>query len=102
MFYTPDQREALDGARAKKSRVAIGGEKQERQEEQPPAPLQPEIVTYGGIVRRSDGSSTVWINSRPVSDKDKASAPVLGQVRPDGRVTVHGTQTGRSVDLKVG
>jgi len=99
LFYTPDQREALDTARNKKTRGNPDTEKEKPAVEAPPAP---EIVTYGGIVRRSDGKTTVWLNNRAVNEKDKGSGAVLSAVRPDGRVTLHSPQTGRNVDLKVG
>src|ERR1700704_3682519 len=96
LFYTPDQRESLDTARSKKTRVNLSTEKQEKQEE--PAVPQPEVVTYGGIVRRSDGKTTVWLNNRAINEKDAVSGPIVGKVRPDGRVTLQGTQSGRNVD----
>ena len=54
LFYTPDQRVTLDTARSKRGRNAVDTEKVEE-----PAPPTPEVVTYGGMVRRSDGQTTV-------------------------------------------
>ena len=98
LFFTPDQRVSLDAARSKKTRVTT-----EEATEKPPAPPVPEVVTYGGVVRRSDGKSTVWLNDRAVDEKDaRAGTAIVGRVRPDGSVTVQSAQTGRSVDLRVG
>ena len=98
LFYTPDQRASLDVARSKRARNVVATEKAE---EAPPPPT-PEVVTYGGIVRRSDGKTTVWLNNRAVSGKESGDAKMVGKIRPDGTVTLQSPQTGRSVDLKVG
>ena len=96
LFYTPDQRATLDTARSKRARnVAI------EKEEPPPAPPSPEVITYGGMVRRSDGKTTVWLNNHAVGEKETASR-LVGKVRPDGSVTLQSQQTGKSVELRVG
>ena len=96
LFFTPAQRAQLDVARGQKSRIPLASE----QEEAPPVP---ERVTYGGLVRRSDGRTTVWINNRPVNDgKAAGGLPVKSRVRPDGSVVVQAPQVSRSVNLKVG
>lgn len=96
LFFTPAQRAQLDAARAQKSRAALSSEKPEET-----APV-PDILTYGGAVRRSDGKSTVWINNRAVHDREAASGVTVGQVRPNGTLTLQVPQTNRSVELKVG
>lgn len=96
LFFTPPQRASLDVARSQKSRTTLSAEKEEA------APV-PEVVTYGGMVRRSDGKTTVWINNRAIHDKDAAAGrSMVNQVRPDGGIALQVPQTGRSVDLKVG
>jgi hypothetical protein len=63
----------------------------------------PEVVTYGGIVRRNDGKTTVWINNRAINDGKAADKlPVASRVRPDGSVNLQVPQSDRSVNLKVG
>ena len=95
LFFTPAQRTQLDVARSQKSRVVIEPEQE--------APRMPEVVTYDGLVRRSDGKTTVWINNRAINDgKASGRLPVPGHVRPDGSVRLVDPQSGRSVDLKVG
>jgi len=96
LFFTPAQRAQLEVARAQKDRP------------QPPiegeiaTPPAPEIVTYGGIVRRNDGKSTVWLNDRPISDRRAAAKAGIAGVRADGAITLKPAQSERSVALKVG
>ncbi|OFZ87864.1 MAG: hypothetical protein A3F74_07665 [Betaproteobacteria bacterium RIFCSPLOWO2_12_FULL_62_58] len=96
LFFTPVQRAQLDAARSQKSRGTLALEQEEA------APV-PEVVTYGGIVRRNDGKTTVWINNRAVNDGKPADRlPVASRVRPDGSINLEVPQTNRSVNLKVG
>ena len=100
LFFTPPQRQQLDVARVQRARTTLATEKTE--EVSTAAPV-PQTLTYDGAVRRSDGKTTVWINSRPVNDKDPASgAVIVGRVRPDGSVSLQMPQSGRSVELKPG
>ncbi|MFN7087126.1 MAG: hypothetical protein ACK4N4_10950 [Burkholderiales bacterium] len=94
LFFTPAQRTQLDAARSQKNRALAAGARLEEA-----APL-PEILTYGGVVRRSDGKSTVWLNSHAVHDHQTTAD--VARVRPDGALTLHVPQTGRRVELKVG
>jgi len=96
LFYTPAQRVQLDVARGQKSRAVTGAEPDE------PPPL-PEVVTYDGVVRRSDGRTTVWINNRAINDgKAPGGVPVTSRLRPDGSVSLGIAQSDRAVNLKVG
>lgn len=96
LFFTPAQRAQLDTARNQKSRATLESEKEEA------APV-PEVVTYGGLVRRSDGKTTVWINNRPINDGQAAGRlPISSRVRPDGSVNLEVPKTERSVNLKIG
>lgn len=95
LFYTPAQRVQLDALRSQKS-TAPAPEREE------PTPV-PELVTYGGVVRRSDGKTTVWINDRVVNDGKAAdSLAISGRIRSDDTLRLQLPQTGRSIDLKVG
>jgi hypothetical protein len=96
LFYTPDQRGQLDAARAKRARTGTD------KAEDAPRPSTPEVVTYGGIVRRSDGKTTVWLNNRAVTERESAGARMVGRVRSDGTVVLQSAQTGRNVPLRVG
>jgi hypothetical protein len=96
LFYTPAQRAQLDSLRARKN---VAPPVQEAK--QPPA--APEVLTYGGIVRRSDGRSTVWINNRMVNDgKSPADLSVSSRSRSDDRVSFGLPQAPGRVELRVG
>jgi hypothetical protein len=94
LFFTPAERARLDVARTQKKA--------------PPPPATqaaetapPEIVNYGGIVRRSDGKAMLWINNRLAEEKEALGA-LKGSVRADGAVTLHVPQSGGTIDVKVG
>lgn len=98
LFYTPDERAQLDVARTQKQRAPLVAATAPATP--PPAP---QIITYSGMVRRSDGKSILWLNNRPAEEKEALSALALtGRVAPDGAVTLQVPQTGSSVNLKVG
>ena len=98
LFFTAAERAQLDVARTQKKA--------------PPPPVAaqsveatplPEIVNYGGIIRRSDGKSMLWINDRVAEEKEALSALSLkGAVRPDGAVTLQVPQSGGIIEVKVG
>ncbi|HYH40460.1 MAG TPA: hypothetical protein VD867_00635, partial [Burkholderiales bacterium] len=97
LFFTPTERAQLDLARSQKKAPA---EAAAPAAELPPLP---QTVTYGGIVRRSDGKSMLWLNNQLVDEKEALSGLNLkGRVRPDGAVTLRVPQTGGSIDVKVG
>jgi hypothetical protein len=100
MFFTPAQRAQLDVARTQRARTTLATEKTEEVVTSAPVP---QTITYDGVVRRSDGKSTVWINSRPVNDKEPAGgAFIVGRIHADGAVSLQVPQSGRSVNLKPG
>ena len=95
LFYTPAERARLDTLRSQRNTAPPVAE-------QEPVAV-PEVITYGGIVRRSDGRTTVWINNNAINDgKDGDRSAVVSRVQPDGSVAVEVPQTSRSVRLKVG
>ncbi len=94
LFFTPDQRDQLDQLRKQKMVASQVSEQ----------PL-PETVSYNGIIRRSDGKTTIWMNNRPMSDADlRGGQPVVGTVNRDGRIVLQNPQSGSSarLELKVG
>ena len=101
LFFTPAERAQLDVARATK-RVAEPAAAAGTKPAEPPPP-ETQTITYSGIVRRSDGKSILWLNSRAADEKEALSGlPVSGRVRPDGGVTLQVPGTGGTIDLKVG
>ena len=98
LFFTPAQRASLDVARSQRARAALATENTEQEA----APV-PQTITYGGMVRRSDGKSTAWFNNQPVNDREPlGGVAIVGRVRADGSVTLQVPQSGRSVSLKPG
>ncbi len=90
IFFTPEQRAQLDALRAKKAVTS-----QIRDE-----PV-PETITYNGIVRSSDGKTTVWINDEALSESGLLNKQsIVGRVGRDGRITLQAPQA--AVRLKVG
>lgn len=97
LFYTPAERVQLDIARRAKPIAPTP------QAEAPPAPQPPQVVSYGGIIRRSDGKAMLWINNRLVEEKEAlAGLNLQGKVRRDGAVTLQVPETGGSIEVKVG
>lgn len=94
LFFTPAQRATLDTMREKN----IG---KEAVSEKEPAPPLPRNVTLDGVVRRSDGKNTVWLNSRAVT-APKAGDLGVSTGKNDNRVRLRVPESGRSIDLKVG
>jgi len=99
LFFTPTERAQLDIARMQKKTAPDAAAAAPAAE----PPSIPQTVTYGGIVRRSDGKAMLWINNRLVEEKEALTGLNLkGKVRPDGAVTLQVPQTGGSINVKVG
>ena len=97
LFFTPAERAQLDQARVQKQRPVA------KAEEPLAPPAAPQVLTYSGVVRRSDGKAVLWLNNRPVDEKEAMSSlSVSGAVRSDGAVVVRVPQSGKTIDLKVG
>ena len=75
LFYTPAQRAQLEAARARNV-TQVG-----QASSTAAAP-----VRFDGMVMRSDGSSTRWVNGRPQVSASGIYGLKPGQVRADGRV----------------
>jgi len=101
MFFTPEQRAALDHFRKLNIRSATIGD-DDRDKDLVPPPPELEQVSVSGIVRRSDGKSTVWVNRRAVTEQQPADAALNVTPRTDNRVRLNVPKSGRSADLKVG
>jgi hypothetical protein len=95
MFFTPEQRAALDKTRKQNSRSEA------EREFKPPAPPLPQNVSVTGMIRRSDGKNTIWLNNRVV-DERVAGGIVAGAGKRDNQVRLSLPDAGKSVDLKVG
>lgn len=90
LFFTPDQRDALDARR--RARVP----------DQPAAPVAASPTTrFDGYVQRSGGRSTVFVNGEPVPE-GSAEAPRIDTGRGDGRVPINVGEGGARRALKPG
>lgn len=99
LFTTPEQRIALDMRRAASQSMAGGANPAPtppsgQPAEPAPAAPAPEPVQLDGVVRRSGGKSTVWLNQVPHTDG-------AAQLRPDQSVKLR-LSSGRALVLKLG
>jgi hypothetical protein len=94
LFFTPDERARLDVLRRQPAPRPTA--EAAPQDSAPP----PVTVRYSGMVRRSDGRSTAWINDRPVNDAGDATG-ARARVDADGAARITLPRQG-SVRLKVG
>jgi hypothetical protein len=97
MFFTPAQRATLDNARKQNIRIEIGNDG-----EQPQASVPvPQNVSVNGLIKRSDGKNTIWLNNRVVSEQQPGGIQAaVGKA--DNRVRLNVPESGRNIDLKVG
>jgi hypothetical protein len=95
LFFSPQERATIDEMRRRPVAVAAPAGK--------PLPPAPEYVMLNGVVRRSDGSTSIWLNDRMLQGRRTADGlEVTESKRTPGNVTVKVPQAGRSVDLRVG
>ncbi|MCE5181398.1 MAG: hypothetical protein LLG15_06315 [Betaproteobacteria bacterium] len=92
LFFTPEQRHALDILRNS------GGIRTENA-----ADIQPDEITLNGIVKRTGGKSTVWINRVAQTETDLVFGPKAQPSHarlPDIPVNVPSLK--KTINLKVG
>jgi hypothetical protein len=80
LFYTPAQRAQLENARAHNT-TARSSPSKRGSSDGLPTPLR-----YDGMVIRSDGKTTRWVDGKPQLDESGISGLKPGQVRADGKV----------------
>ena len=93
LFFTPEQRAALDARR--KARVP----------DKPAATPQAEspVTRIDGAVRRSGGKSTVWVNNEAIPEGAQSDSPQLAPREPGaGRVTLPAGEGAPRQSLRVG
>lgn len=94
LFYTPEQRARMDVARQHERSIKID------EEESAPPPVN---IHLNGIITRSDGRSTVWINNKVQSGEAAAQGVVVGgKGTRSGEVGVTIPGVRGNVPLKVG
>ena len=104
LFLVPEQRAQLEIVRAQRDWRIAPVIEDAPVVAAPPRPSVPPVVTYSGIVNRSDGRSTVWINGQPVHERERvkgADEVNITGVR-DGVVSVAIPQVDRRASLRVG
>lgn len=97
LFFTPVERAKLDARRLEAIANANRPAPPPVAEAPPKAP-QSQVLTLNGVVRRSDGESTVWINGKSVSRQSEFGSRAVGE----GAVGVDLPGSGKRVRLKVG
>lgn len=97
LFFTPTQRATLDTARKQNIRTEIGNESEQPSNAAP----TPQNVSVNGLIKRSDGKNTIWLNNRAVTEQHPGPiGAVIG--KNDDRVLLNVPESGRKLDLKVG
>lgn len=99
LFFTPAERAKLD-ARRQEAILNANRPAPAPVAEAPKRP-QSQVLTLNGVVRRSDGESTVWINGKAVDRRsDPSGAHPTASGGEGAGVSLPGT--GKRVRLKVG
>jgi hypothetical protein len=89
LFFTPAQRNTLDA-----------GKQLDRPKQAGPAVRGPRAVTVNGIVTRSDGESTVWVNGAPAGTSGRGAAPITAT--PSGSASARVRVLDSNARLRVG
>jgi hypothetical protein len=79
LFYTPAQRAQLEAARAHGLRAGGSRNAQTAGEDNPP-------LRFDGIVTRSDGKTTRWVDGKAQVGPSSVSGLKPGQLRADGKI----------------
>jgi hypothetical protein len=86
LFYTPRERTTLDAQRNQSAAPGAEGD----------------TVTVNGLVTRSSGKSTVWINGVPQNEGESGDVEVLGKQGAGGKVSLRPATQEKPVGLRVG
>lgn len=96
LFFTPEQRARMDVARQQERSIKFEVE----QEESAPPPAS---LTLNGVITRSDGKTTLWINNKIQGDEEMGrDVAVPGRGKSAGQISVSTPDAKRAVQLKVG
>lgn len=98
LFFTPAERAALDAQR--KLAVEMANRPVRKDSDAPKAP-PPKMVTLNGVLRRSDGETTIWVNGQAVHERFRDVDVMPGSISREA-VAVQLPGSGRRVKLKVG
>jgi hypothetical protein len=90
LFFTPEQRAALDARRAA------------RLPDKPAAAAESPTTRVDGYVKRSSGKSTVWVDGEAMPDGLQLEGLRVQRGNDPTRVTVTIGEDGRRVEMRVG
>jgi len=85
LFFTPQERAMLDAQRHREGGLAVGGD----------------TLTINGLVTRSSGKNTVWLNGVP-SQGNPSTADIAITGHQGSAVRVQLPRSGQHVDVQVG
>src|SRR5262249_12723047 len=88
----------LDNARRNRVRAAAVAAAADKKPKPPPV----REVTINGVVKRSDGEATIWVNGKPTDGETDDGMRVATSPGTDASIVVREPQKGRKVRLKVG
>lgn len=101
LFFSADERALLDNAR--KQKITISEEPITATAAATATPPPAKNLSVSGVVKRSDGGSTVWINKKPLDGKSEiVDGKQITGVFPGGKVVVRHPEDKRKIVLKVG
>lgn len=111
LFSYPQERKSLDILRQnQKLKVITSQEVAQPDSAVIAAPAElPDPITLQGFVKRSDGASTVWVNSSPVQENTRVDSVQIGRLNPRAK-NAHASESlniripanGKQVKLKPG
>jgi len=90
LFFTPEQRAALDARRSAKL------------PDKPAAVAISPTTRVNGSVKRSSGKSTLWLDGYAVTDGNQPEGLRVRRTGDPGRVSVSVGEDGRRVEVRVG
>lgn len=100
LFLTPAERTSLDVARSNGIPPATSPALEKTPVKSSIQPFAPSVALQG-YVARTDGKSTLWINSKPVQESDSTAAIEAALSHP-GTIRIRVTATGQGATLKAG
>lgn len=98
LFFTPVERAALDAQRKLAGELA---NRPVRKDSDLPKAAPPKMLTLNGVLRRSDGETTIWVNGQAVHERFRDVDVMPGSISREA-VAVQLPGSGRRVKLKVG
>ncbi len=111
LFSRPGERKNLDVMRQNQKLKVITQQDLQRESATDDEPVAlPEPVTLQGYVKRSDGSTTLWVNSKPVQENSEVDDVEIGHLTKQQGVVKNSSDslnvnipaTGKHIRLKAG